>query len=484
MTKLSLPRSAPEAQGVSSSAVQAFVNSVNEKIRDFHSFMLLRHGQVIAEGWWDPYQPQLPHMLFSLSKSFTSTAIGMLVAEGKVAVTDKVISFFPDDLPAEISPNLAALTLHDLLSMNTGHEVEVFLRGQENWVRAFLAHPIPRKPGTHFLYNTPATYMCSAILQKVTGITLLEYLRPRLFEPLGIEGPTWETCPRGINTGGYGLSVKTEDIAKFGQLYLQKGQWQGQQLVPSAWVQTATREHSDNRNNDLNPNQDWKQGYGYQFWRCRHNAYRGDGAFGQYCVVMPDQDAVLAITSGVVDMQAVLDIVWDVLLPALGSATLPTANAAQSALGQQLKGLTIPTVPGQASNPNVAKFAGKPFAFEKNEGGWQAIQFNFGADCDEVTWTDATGKPRVMTAGHGQWVLAPASLSPGGIPGGPQSEVCSSGAWLSDTVYELRATFRVTPFCLISTFTFDPSGKAVTCESRMNVGFGPTQMPPLRGQAA
>ena len=137
--------------------------------------------------------------------------------------------------------------------------------------------------------------MLSAIVQKATGKTVLDYLRPRLFEPLGIENPTWETSPQGISLGGYGLSIRTEDIARFGQLYLQKGKWQGKQLVPAAWVEAATARQTSNGSN---PKSDWDQGYGYQFWRCRHGAYRGDGAFGQFCIVMPEQDAVVAITSG------------------------------------------------------------------------------------------------------------------------------------------------------------------------------------------
>ena len=180
----------------------------------------------------------------------------------------------------------------------------------QSWVKSFLTHPVPFKPGTHFLYNTSGTYMLSAIVQKVTGKTLLEYLTPRLFEPLGIDKPTWETSPQGISCGGFGLSIRTEDIGKFGQLYLQKGKWNGKQLVAESWVEAATSRQIANGNN---PNSDWNQGYGYQFWRCRHGAYRGDGAFGQYCVVLPEQDAVIVITAGVKDMQAVMNLILDKL---------------------------------------------------------------------------------------------------------------------------------------------------------------------------
>ena len=290
-----MPRSAPEAQGISSAAVLAFVEAADKDFDSLNSLMILRHGQVVAEGWWSPYHAEAPHSLYSLSKSFTSTAVGLAIAEGKLSLDDPVYQFFPDEAPSEPSDKLKSMRVSDLLRMATGHETEPKFTPEVSWVKTFLAHPVPFKPGTHFLYNTPATYMQSAIVQKVTGSTILDYLRPRLFEPLGIEHPTWESSPQGISTGGYGLSIRTEDIARFGQLYLQKGMWQGKQLVPATWVQEAT---SRQVANGSSPTSDWDQGYGYQFWRCRHGAYRGDGAFGQYCIVLPEQDAVIAITSG------------------------------------------------------------------------------------------------------------------------------------------------------------------------------------------
>ena len=290
-----LPRSTPETQGVSSADVLSFVDAVDQ-IDSMNSFMLVRHGHVVAEGWWTPYRAEARHSLYSLSKSFTSTAVGLAIAEGKLSLDDNVLKFFPADAPSEPSNNLKAMRVSDLLRMSTGHQTEPPRNDDEPWTRSFLHHPVPFKPGTHFLYNTPATYMQSAIVQQVTGETVLDYLRPRLFEPLGIEGPTWETSPQGISTGGFGLSIRTEDIAKFGQLYLQKGKWQDEQLVPAEWIEAATARQTSNGSS---PTSDWDQGYGYQFWRCRNGAYRGDGAFGQYCIVLPEQDAVIVITSGV-----------------------------------------------------------------------------------------------------------------------------------------------------------------------------------------
>ncbi|HEV7213908.1 MAG TPA: serine hydrolase domain-containing protein, partial [Chloroflexota bacterium] len=219
-----LPRSTPEAQGVRSQAIQAFLEAAEREIRDMHSFMLLRRGRVVAEGWWRPYSARSPHMLFSLSKSFTSTAIGMLVAEGRLAVDALVLSLFPDEAPAAPSANLRAMRVKHLLTMCTGHDVDatpaVFGQPDPNWVRTFLALPVQHEPGTHFAYNTAATYVLSALVQRLTGERLLDFIRPRLLDPLGIADPTWETSPEGVDLGGTGLSITTEAITRFGQLYL------------------------------------------------------------------------------------------------------------------------------------------------------------------------------------------------------------------------------------------------------------------------
>jgi CubicO group peptidase (beta-lactamase class C family) len=273
------PTSIPETEGVSSAGIDSFLTAEARSVHEFHSFMFLRHGKVIAQGWWDPYKPTLKHALYSTSKSFTSTAVGFAVSEKLLSVNDKVISFFPKSLPDSISPYLAQLTVKDLLTMSAGQTPDPttsipFKPG--SWVKAFLALPIANKPGTKFLYNTMATYMLSAIVQKVTGQKEIDYLRPRLFDPLGIKGMDWEESAEGINTGGWGLRLKTDDIAKLGQLYLQKGMWNGKQLLPKAWVEEATTFKIDQAPGvaqSKKDSSDWMQGYCYQFWRCRHNAF-------------------------------------------------------------------------------------------------------------------------------------------------------------------------------------------------------------------
>ncbi|MFL5341176.1 MAG: serine hydrolase domain-containing protein [Gemmataceae bacterium] len=465
-----LPRSSPEAQGVSSAAVLGFVQAADKDIDSLHSFMLVRHGHVVAEGWWAPYRSDTPHSLYSLSKSFTSTAVGLAAAEGKLSVDDPVLKFFPDDAPANPSANLKAMRLSDLLRMSTGQQTEPPRRPTEPWVKTFLGHPVPFKPGTHFLYNTSATYMLSAAVQKATGQTVLEYLTPRLFEPLGIEKPTWEASPQGVSAGGYGLSVRTEDIAKFGQLYLQKGMWQGKQLVPAAWVAAATARQTSNGSN---PASDWDQGYGYQFWRCRHAAYRGDGAFGQYCIVLPEQGAVIAITSGVRDMQAVLNLVWDKLLPGLKRESLPPDDAARAKLETTLKGLALRLPAWSASD---AKAPDRKYVFPANDRKLESLTLEIGKGGDTTLLIRVDGGERRIDCGRGAWKSGRAAW--GRLADQPAA---ASGAATADDNFTAKICFTETPFVATIHLTF--TGGEVKCETEWNVGFGPMKDAPLVGKA-
>ena len=471
----SLPRSSPEAQGVSSPAVLAFVEAADRTIDALHSVILVRHGHVVAEGWWTPYDARSPHALYSLSKSFTSTAVGLAVAEGKLSVDDDVLKFFPGDAPAEPSANLKSMRVSDLLRMSAGHQTEVALTptASKPWTRLFLAHPVPHKPGTHFMYNTPATYMLSAIVQKATGQTVLDYLGPRLFEPLGIEHPTWQTSPQGISLGGYGLSVRTEDIARLGQLYLQKGRWNGKQILPASWVAAAT---SRQTSNGSNPKSDWDQGYGYQFWRSRHGAYRGDGAFGQFCIVMPEQDAVVAITSGVKDMQAVLNLVWDQLLPALKPASLPEDDTGRKALERRLAGLALRPQEGAATPAAASSVSGRKYSFPANERKLEAITLETGDRGDVTLVLESSGVARRIACGHGAWRKGRLALGPL-----PEQPAAVSGAWTGDDTFAAKICFYETPFFVKVRLKF--SGARVLLDTESNVAFGPTTQPQLVGQA-
>ncbi|MCL1795129.1 MAG: beta-lactamase family protein [Oscillospiraceae bacterium] len=373
---MKLMRSAPEKQGVKSQAIIDFLNKIKEQNHELHSFMLLKNGKVISECWWEPYGPKYRHQLFSLSKSFTSTAIGLAVEEGLLGVDTLIADIFKkevEELGGHIDEKMKKMTVKNILTMGTGMEYENW---GENNIKGFLCSHIKNEPGSAFFYHTLATYMQSAIITRLTGQKLVDYLSPRLFGPLDID-PVWEEDDLGINFGGFGLNLTTEDIAKFGQLYLQKGSFGGKQLIPESWIDEATKKQIDNSGEG--DNKDWHQGYGYQFWRCQPDGvYRGDGAFGQFCVVMPNENAVIAITSNA-DMQKTLDMIWDILLPALReSGGQGEDSSAYGKLKQAQKGLTHLHIDENA--PDYPKVRGT--YKQKNPAGSELseVYLDFGAD--------------------------------------------------------------------------------------------------------
>jgi CubicO group peptidase (beta-lactamase class C family) len=480
-----LPRSSPEQQGIASADLLAFIEAADKEIDAMNSFMLVRHGHVVAEGWWAPYDRDTPHMLYSLSKSFTSTAVGFAVAEGKLSLDDPVIKFFPDEAPADPSVNLRAMRVRDLLRMNTGNQSEAPInvndptKQTETWVKTFLTHSVPFKPGTHFLYNSPATYMLSAIVQKTTGMTVLDYLRPRLFEPLGFKDPVWISSPQGITAGAYGLSVRTEELARFGELYLHQGLWNGKQLIPANWIAQAT---SMQTSTGSAPASDWDQGYGYQFWRSRHNSFRGDGAFGQFCMIIPELDAVVAITSGVRNMQQVMNLVWDKLLPAMRSGRLPENPSARRQLEARLAGLSVKFPSGSATSPTSATITGKWFEFAENDRGIKAVSFNFNSPLPTLTVRTSTGETR-MTIAANTWSKGRGLFTNGlerilSVPANPL--VATSGAWTAPDTYTVKIVLYETPFYSTLNFKFD--GDRLLFDAEHNVSFGPTKLPQLAGQ--
>ena len=476
-----LPRSSPEAQGISSAAIKRFMEAADEQVDAMHSLMLVRHGHVVTESWWAPYSEESPHQLFSLSKSFTSTAVGLAINEGRLSLHDPILKFFPEAEPSDPSRHLRSMRVSDLLTMSTGHDsadLKAFSFTEENLVESFLALPVAHKPGTHFLYNTPATYMCSAILQKLTGEPLLDYLKPRLFDPLGIDEAQWATSLDGVSLGGFGLKVKTSAIAKLGQLYLQKGTWQGKQLLPAEWVEAATARQASNGSH---PNSDWEQGYGYQFWRCRHGAYRGDGAFGQFCIVMPEQDAVIAITSGTRNMGGVMDLVWKHLLPAMKPDALPVDEATHRDLSSKATQLALPMIRGEARSDI---HDGVSYRFPSNESKLKSLTFEKGASATNLIFTIADQEHRI-DCGHLSW-----SRGLSGISGvfnkrmarWGEQPVAASGAWTSADTYEAQLWFTESPFGL--TLKLNASEDEVVIDGEFNAAFGPRKLPILTGKKA
>ena len=471
-----LPRSTPEAEGVVADSIAHFLDAVGKSKNEFHSFMVLRHGKVIAEGWWNPYRPDLRHTMYSVSKSFTATAIGFAVGEKRLTVEDKVLSFFPDDFPDNISPYLAELRVRDLLSMSAGQEPDptpAIVSKDSNWVKAFLATPIVHPPGTKFLYNSMCTYVLSAIVQKVTGEKTVDYLTPRLFKPLGITGVDWEIDPKGVNVGGWGLRVKTEDMAKFGQLFLQKGQWKGQQVLSADWVAAASTlkiiQHPE-APEEKRASSDWEQGYCYQMWRCRNNAFRGDGAFGQYIIVMPDQDAVIVATSETSDMQDELNLIWKHLLPAFQKDPLPPPVRKKTTmpLRQKLASLALPLPEKPMTSPVVTGISGKTFSISTNAQSIQSVSFLFKEKACQLTLKTNTETFKLVF-GSDRWIKGETSKrgpnlvsrAKAHFVGLPAAKVAGSYRWKDQNTLELSLRYIESPHTETFTCRFEKTRIAV-----------------------
>jgi len=471
------PTSTPEAEGIATSGILSFIERAEEEIDAIHSIMILRNGNLITEGWWSPYNAETPHVMHSLSKSFTSTAIGLLIAEGKLSLNDKVLAFFPDDAPDEPSWQLQNMRIRDLITMNTGHTEEPMVWSSKgNWIKTFLDAEVKLNPGTHFKYNSAATYMLSAILQKVTGEKLVDYLEPRLFQPLQIKKPHWDTCPKGINTGGWGLQITTTDIAKLGQLYLQKGVWKGERILREDWVAMAT---SKQVSNGSDPDNDWNQGYGFQFWQCRHNAYRGDGAMGQYCIVIPEHDMVVAITSGVYDMGAVMNLVWEEILPAIKSEPLPANPELLKELSQKTANLRLAPIGGTTTTAISKKISKNKFNIANDSIGIKSITFKLHKTQPSIQFEMEKGIETVQI-GINEYLKGTLNNH---LPYTDNllKKIATSGAWIKPNVYQVRIYFYGMPDRITYTFQFEED--QLIWDSKLEHSlFGPQKQEQLNGK--
>ena len=401
-----LPRSIPGKQGISSIVIQQFLDAVANSGQEFHSLMILRHGNVVAECYWAPYSAEHRQQLYSASKSFTSTAIGFAVSEGYLTVDDPVISFFPDMLPHNVSENLSNLRVKHLLTMSVGHAHDSIMALEASpegvpWEKTFLSIPVEFEPGSRFLYNSGASFMLSAIVKRVTGYSAHEYLHPRLYAPLDIADATWTENFEGINMGASHLRMKTENLAKFGQLFLQRGMWNGTRVISEEWVSRASSKQIENGHNDSS----WGFGYGYQFWMNPPGGFRADGAFGQFSMVFPEQDAVVAITSESIDTATTMQMVWDILVPGMNNESLPKAEPALKQLQQQMGELKY--IPPQMNtySPIIEKISGKEFVLENNPYHAKSVSFAFDEDNTCLFTLKEEGKPDIdIKHGIHSWI--------------------------------------------------------------------------------
>jgi CubicO group peptidase (beta-lactamase class C family) len=450
-------------------AVRAFVAGVHDAGLELHGLMLSRHDRLVAQGWWAPYGPEQPHLLYSLSKTFTATAYAFAEAEGLIGRDVPLIGLWPEFADAA-GPRASTWTPRHLLRMASGHTADVFFggtpgdeavlgRGDLDAVGWCFAQEPDAEPGSLFVYNQLCTYLIAAAVQKVTGERLTDYLRPRLFEPLGIDVARWQADNAGRQIGFTGLHVRLEAALALGRCYLRRGLVDGRRLLPEAWFDDATRALSDTSGPepDGTPrNPDWSYGYGYQLWMASHG-YRGDGAFGQFMLVLPAHDAVLAINSGEQDMQAILDRVWTHLLPGLAGPT-----ASDEVL--QLDDLMLPAWGGDGPD---GVFRATELTYVHIDG-WtlpvpvarlQASRVGDGWRLD----LDAAGAALAVRAGDGTWVDDEVDGSEGPVA------LASSAGWDSGR-FRARIILTSSPHSVL--LEGDPS--TGTLRARWSV-------PPLRG---
>ena len=345
----------PESVGVPSQAVLDLLDELYRYGIEMHGILLLRHGKIYAQGWWSPYNPQTPHAMFSFTKSLTSTAIGFAVQEGVLSLDDRLVDIFPDKIPENPSEHLRQCQVRHLLMMGCGHETEIpkWGDGDRDWISAFLHHPFVYKPGTHFLYNTAGTNLLSAILTRKTGLTLTQFLKPRLFDPLGMGDVSCYAMPDGTEMGGAGSYLTLDAMGRFTQFIANRGTWGGKRLLNEGWFDLATSKQIENNGPGWDGDPDWHVGYGFQFWRCdKPGVFRGDGAFGQFGVVLAQQDAVVVIQSASMRLQSVLNAVWDKLLPAFSDGPLPEDPHACHRLEKRLARLELNPMLGKR-NPGA-----------------------------------------------------------------------------------------------------------------------------------
>lgn len=404
-----LPTATPSSQGVAGRNIAAFLDALEARGHSPHSFALARHGKLVASGWWTPYSADRVHLVYSLSKSLTATAVALLVDRGLLGLDDPVLDHLAAAAPSGMDRAWTGVTLRHCLTMTLGHDHDSWedaarlargLRGPDALVTATLSLPLAAPPGTLFSYNQVATYLASAVVERATGRQVSQVLREHLLDALDIEPIRWHTDPFGRELGFTGAHLRTLDILKIAQLYADGGVRDGVALLPDWWVRSAPRP-SGVANLEPGASAEWKLGYGCSFWTCRHG-YRGDGAFGQFLLALPEQDAALAITSETADMQGVLECVWEFVVPALAG---PGSAEEDARLAARTGTLAQPVPAGSAAVPQAA-LAGA-MDFRRAPGSDLALPYcrvtcAAGADGWEVTlFRDRL--PLVTRVGDGRW---------------------------------------------------------------------------------
>ena len=430
-----LSRSTPESQGVPSGAVLAMLRRWETSGCEPHSVVIVRHGHVVAQGWWAPYRPEHQQLLYSVSKTFLAVAVALAEDDGLLGRGERLVDVFPE-AAATAGPRASEITVEDCLRMSTGHHEDTLdtvpgLLGSGDGAAAlFLAAEPEHEPGSWFVYHNGASLMLALAVQRRTGQRLLHYLRPRLLEPLGITSASWRSAAGG-DLGFSGLHTTTDAVARLGVLLLDDGVWQGTRLLPSGWVGTASSALSNTAHHPGTP--DWQQGYGYQLWRSRHDGFRADGAYGQFSLIHPRHDLVVAVTACTDDAQPILEAVWEELIPALTDTPSPADPEAVHELSQALDTAVLPAV-GSTCEPAVPG----PWVFTHEPTPEHPRLTRVEVRPHENSWLLVVddGEPLPITCGDGRW------------PDAAGAPFVAAGGWVSPDVFEATIVAVQTPHSL------------------------------------
>lgn len=381
MLENNLVYATPESQGVPTQALLNFLKEMRENRFPIHSFMFLRHGKVVAEGYCPPFHADKKHRMYSCSKSFTSVAIGMLITEGRLKLDDTVASYFPEYLPEKPDEYTLAATVRDLLRMATQNETNAYQFDTPDWTEIFFNNnQAKHMPGAVFHYDTAATTTLCALVEKLTGVTMLEYMRPVLDE-IGISKDIWcIQTPEGRSWTGSGILCTTRDLARFGLFCLHRGEWNGKQLIDREYMMEATTRQIDCSVGDQGIS---TTGYGYQFWMLRNGGFACCGMGGQFAFMMPEQDSVLITTADCQGIPGADDFIRDAhhrLLATLAPGELPAATPEKAAELEKALHLQLPVMRGERTSPVITQVNGVTYMLEENNWGWKWMRFAFQGD--------------------------------------------------------------------------------------------------------
>lgn len=403
-----LKRVSPESQGVSSRAVMDYIDSLMAFPQtEIHSVIILRHGRVISEIYPNPYNPDYGHPLFSCSKTFVAAAIGIAINEELIGLDDCVLDFFPEINRNSLDPSVSRITIEDLLTMRSGLKVDWQIRSDStNWIRAYFSRPLAFKPGKRFVYDSMNSYILSAIVQRVTGKQLIEYLKEKVFDEMNITEAKWEESPEHISTGGWGLYMKPESMAKFGHLLLCRGMWNRKQLIPAEWVDNMMRKHVKNAHYD---------NYCFHMWTCSYKgSVRADGAYGQFIYIIPDKDMVITMTQcNNANLKKQEQLIWNILLPGIRDEEHVDEASSKELNNNRLPNYSLPILEGKRDSSIFSNFKGHTIKLKQNLLGWKSIRLSSdSAETIKMVIVDSVGRVGDIALGYHKWEISPIGVLP------------------------------------------------------------------------